>query len=708
MMAAGDFIDRRLKESIEVLAGQRGDPKRRAVTFGDLDAPGGVLRDLSARTRAAEQKAETGERAAVVAHGEATEAAAQALAALNAATAIRLGLLARIAANAIRTGNGDAGTGDWSQTTTSTDLPPGAPAGSLSLVHGSTAAESPAYNEDIKGHTFPITGWIKKASGQVNFRPRGSSLNDPAQRSLIALESTAAASVTATGAWQQVDVTIKATGTTTHWTPGFSQSGTCLAYGMSWQDITGIVSEIEKLETSVEGGLTATVNSQKIALADLEGNAAAFIGLTAEVVGNAIAGIRALAFVDAATGTSGALLELLGDVIAEGTVAVGKLVVGLQKNLLVNTRFRHGLDHWKKAGSSGPLNSETTLSLRAAGSTFAGGFHPTMQLYQAGTGTGGQAQVRWFDTTSSSGATAAGVPVKPGDVLEASAYIVGLRCDVKVGMTFRDSAGGFLLTSYSAPVSASGDSANPDLWPRPFRIATAPAGAAYAEFVVDKGPTTTGGDSRAIIHKPMLATTHAGASLPSPFSDEGTTLVGPNGILTPEMAVAGLAVFGGSLQSDNYVPNGTVPSWYIHKDGTAKFINLIVSESITLGGVTTRNLADFAATKVGSVAGFGNTSITVSHLPGSTLIVFVSSGSALASVSTNKSRHLRLVLARDGSTIGTEEQDPTIEDGGRLPPLTFFRVIPNVAGLASTFSATLSGAGVSVANTYLAIFESKR
>ena len=75
-------------------------------------------------------------------------------------------------------------------------------------------------------------------------------------------------------------------------------------------------------------------------------------------------------------GSGSGVLELLGDVVAPGTLSTNALTVGLGQNLLSNTDFSDGMNGWEtyKTGGGGNVN----FHRRGAGASWAGKYYPTL------------------------------------------------------------------------------------------------------------------------------------------------------------------------------------------------------------------------------------------------------------------------------------------------------------------------------------------
>lgn len=94
---------------------------------------------------------------------------------------------------------------------------------------------------------------------------------------------------------------------------------------------------LQELEVDA-GGNSAFVSTTLSALADMDGFSAAFAGVTAETSGGHIAGFKATSWTDP-DGTGGAVLQLLGDVVVEQSLAVSKLIVTDLQNFAAGSDF---------------------------------------------------------------------------------------------------------------------------------------------------------------------------------------------------------------------------------------------------------------------------------------------------------------------------------------------------------------------------------
>lgn len=291
----------------------------------------------------------------------------------------------------------------------------------------------------------------------------------------------------------------------------------------------------------------------------------------------------------------GNVVTIAGTVFNDGALGLEKLVAGLGRNLLSNASFIDGLLGWEVLGSTGVAGSQSILKLRPAGSTFAGKTYPTLQIRQTGNSSDGFALVYGRLPQQNGDASSSYVPVDPDKWYMFSAQIEMASCLGEIRIFWRDKDGTFIgFTAANVP-NLDSQPDNPDKWTRYHTAAVQPpAGAAFANPVFYKYGTNTGAAvSDMFIHKPMFEETHAGATKPSAWSPSGQSLITGEGIITNsvgtrelntiELSVAGLAVFGGNLQSINFGPN---TGWRIGQDGEFTLKNLIVRDAMTDGAVS--------------------------------------------------------------------------------------------------------------------------
>ncbi|WOI32888.1 phage tail protein [Tritonibacter scottomollicae] len=296
---------------------------------------------------------------------------------------------------------------------------------------------------------------------------------------------------------------------------------------------TALANMLTELNTDTNGS-SATVTSLLQTQADVDGFSSAFAGVTAETNGGRIAGFRANSWSDP-SGAGGSVLELLGDVIAEGSMATNRLTVGLGKNLLGNTDFVDGVAGWDFGTGTGSGYTDSSIQTRPAGQSYAGEFYPTLMVWQDSGATDGYRDIVYHPRYGNGVSAANGVAVLAGEWVEVSAYVSAHRCSAELRIQFTDAAGA--LVSYSGALESnngfSGSAINPELWPRLWGKAQVPVGAAYATIHLRKKATNPGhSNSYIFVHKPQLAQTTESATLPTPYSPQGSTLINGNRIAT--------------------------------------------------------------------------------------------------------------------------------------------------------------------------------
>jgi hypothetical protein len=380
----------------------------------------------------------------------------------------------------------------------------------------------------------------------------------------------------------------------------------------------------------------ANVTSIQQAITETDGFATAFAGLTATVDGSGdISGFKATTWADP-DGSGGGVLELLGDVIVPGTLAANKLTVGLQANSFINSDFTAPLTpHWVTKEANGGAGAATTLTINAAGQSYAWNSFPTLSAYQNDGSTTGYYDFCCKPVVDISATLAPGWAVTAGERVSFSARVSAHRCTGSIYIEWYDGTGtllgttddagdpgyvgGNLSTASAGPV---GSDTNPDLWDELWILADAPAGAGYYLPVFRAGPSGSGdADSEMFVARPMHCRVHGNASTPTPYSPEGTTLIDGDRILTgsvtaDKITVASLSALGltvgaadiedasigsakleGTIQSDNYVAG--VSGWVIYKNGDAEFNSLFVrTDQLEANAVTALESASDATTTI--------------------------------------------------------------------------------------------------------------
>ena len=269
------------------------------------------------------------------------------------------------------------------------------------------------------------------------------------------------------------------------------------------------------------GPTLAKINQSAAAVAGLNGTVARFRNVATVNGELTAAGIEAVAF-DNVGGASGSLLKLIGDnVVADGTLSVNKLLVGLGKNLLVDPSFMDGTAHWRRDY----YLAEATLMVRQPAPT-PDWRHPTMpmlQLYQASSFQNNSYQEAVYHPAISEGGPRGRIAVQEGATYIASCYFSAHRCLAMIVIYFYNTAGD-LVDTYTTPYTdvGMGNSSQPDAWTRLHVKAKAPPSANSAIIALRKTGTTSGTNSSLLIWKPQFEETHADATGPSPWSPGDT------------------------------------------------------------------------------------------------------------------------------------------------------------------------------------------
>ncbi|WP_323775957.1 phage tail protein [Leisingera sp.] len=296
---------------------------------------------------------------------------------------------------------------------------------------------------------------------------------------------------------------------------------------------TALATLFTQLNTD-SGGTSATVTSLLGTQSDVDGFALAFAGLTVETSSGKIAGFKATSWSDP-DGTGGAVLELLGDVIAEGTMAANKLVVGLGKNLLENSDFIHGVTSFEWL-TSGAVGSGADHIIRNDGN-YSNAFYPTIRLRTyANNSTGGHVSISFRPASDNAGALGAGYICTPGEFFEFSAQLAVRRVNVAMRVYWYNSAGEEIgnTLAYGNNWGSGTEGSNSDLasWFRYGGIVEVPAdlGGQVPAFCRPNvriiGTDVDGGAQVADLHilRPMFAKANSLEDRLSPYSPSGTGL----------------------------------------------------------------------------------------------------------------------------------------------------------------------------------------
>ncbi|WP_264213217.1 phage tail protein [Leisingera thetidis] len=376
--------------------------------------------------------------------------------------------------------------------------------------------------------------------------------------------------------------------------------------GLTGSALAGLITQLDV----DAGGNSATITDHATAVADMDGFAAAHAGVTVETSGGKIAGFKATSWQNP-DGTGGGTLELLGDVVAEGSMAASKFVSGFGRNLLENPDLSHGETAIAKTSSS-TIGSGADFIVRGDGS-YSDAYNRTIRLrtYAAAT-TSGYIGAEFRPPDGNAGALAPGYLVEPGRFYEFSAQLAVRRVRVAMRLYWLDSSGNGIsnddVLDNNWGMSLEGDGTDIGSWVRYGGIGQAPAGAKYVRPEIRIiGTDADGGSQNCDVHilRPMLAVAESADVPLSEYAPGGTTLMDGGRVVTDSLfaeaintasfAAAGLAVFGNALKSSNF--NGTIDGsgditdegsagWAISKGGTMVLNNLVAREWVRVGAVS--------------------------------------------------------------------------------------------------------------------------
>ena len=138
-------------------------------------------------------------------------------------------------------------------------------------------------------------------------------------------------------------------------------------------------------------------------------------------------------------GSGSGVLELLGDVVAPGTLSTNALTVGLGQNLLSNTDFSDGLNGWVtyKTGGGGNVNLSSSPCWRVVGGEVLPdtcSVPPSILAQPMDIPTSGAIQ-NWSTVLHSKGA-----PVEAGEWIEVSVKASSHRCRFELRIHFVNKA----------------------------------------------------------------------------------------------------------------------------------------------------------------------------------------------------------------------------------------------------------------------------
>lgn len=452
--------------------------------------------------------------------------------------------------------------------------------------------------------------------------------------------------------------------------------------GLSVDGDTAFGTLMQQLAVNADG-TSATITSHASAVSDLDGFSSAYAGLTVDTDDGNIAGFRATSFANP-DGTGNGVLELLGDVVAEGSLSTNRLVVGLGRNLLSNTDFSDGLQGWIETFGLGG-GGTATLSLRSEGVWSAAHF-PVMQVYQGSSAADGYQDVE-HRPIFTDGTVSVGVPVEAGQWLEASVKASVHRCVFELRIRFFDASGAHLAFSgvLASADSVTSSSADPELWPTYWGKVQTPSGAAYATVMYRKRATVSDSDSYLIIHKPQLAISHASATQPAPYSPGGTTVISGGKIMTDaiigrhitagEIAAAkidvvdfnsvGVAVFNDTLRSSNFISGDDGDGWAVYNNGFAEFNNIKIRRQLEVASGSI-DVGTFSVSSTGTGAILSPSWAAIGHT------IFVETTPVAVSAWMGANRTYLVTAGMSGKVVTDSDFPPDVYWGwvGTILPLT--------------------------------------
>ena len=337
-----------------------------------------------------------------------------------------------------------------------------------------------------------------------------------------------------------------------------------------------IAAQIQSFDAEVEGGLKASVETHKSAIAELDDFASAFAAVTVETEGGGIAGFRAVSY-ENADGSGSSALELLGDqVVVPGSLTSRSLTVtDGSGNLIINGDFLSGDDRgWEYRGDDPPYFAKYSDEGSSATDEDV---VPNPYMFV-------------FRNTDSGGIRSETFKVKPGDdLIAAFDYGAGGSSprDVSFRALFRflDADGNWLeghgWSDYSPSYSGVG-------WAdRYSSTTTVPEGAAYCNIQFTRDPDTADKGTGFL------------TNLECRRREDGRTIIKPGSVTTEEINTDdfnanGLAVFGGEVKSDDFESGENGSGWGIFQDGTAEFDGISVRD----GSLGTAKIVEQGVTQV--------------------------------------------------------------------------------------------------------------
>lgn len=209
----------------------------------------------------------------------------------------------------------------------------------------------------------------------------------------------------------------------------------------------------------------------------------------------------------------------------EATALEAAFLDGETTNALRNSNFALDTDYWHLNGATAGYQ----WGRRALNSIYSGPNELNRPLFvrrlpgEADQSADLIATLKRFGPAAS---TDWGVPVQEGRRIEISARVGAFNCQARLLMQFRDAAGAFISNHFSDWVTTTGPG-GPGTNPRLWLAMDVPAGATRGIFAMNMGASVNpAGDAYAILYRPQLCESPAGATKPQPYAPGSSATTG--------------------------------------------------------------------------------------------------------------------------------------------------------------------------------------
>lgn len=291
---------------------------------------------------------------------------------------------------------------------------------------------------------------------------------------------------------------------------------------------------LEELSVAADGTV-AGVSAFGSAMANLLGDAQASYRIAA-VAGGSVGEVRVVA------GNDGSEVLLRGDnIVAEGTLNVDRISVGLGVNMLENSDFAQGLLHTRRGGI-GQVAASASLYLIPAGQLWATASAPSIVLKSTvDTNNDGFAELFFQPNLADGLSYSQGYAVEPLQYYEFALQATFHRVRWKVNVNFHDGLGNYISTAVLAQGDAGdgvtgGTGDAPLSWTRVGGACAAPANAVFARPVVQLLATNSAIDGMIIAHRPVFAQVGSLNAPLSPYRPGTNTLITGERVVTPNLS----------------------------------------------------------------------------------------------------------------------------------------------------------------------------